>query len=132
MGTRVLSLLIRPMSPSLASRIVVGVALIMAETLVAYLLRRVASEISPGVVHLVSVLVVSSVWGPALGVVTAVLSAAAMGFFHVPPSLDFGASDPLGRGGAHDRARRRAGALLRRGAGSPAAVHARPGDGVRR
>jgi hypothetical protein len=61
MGTRVLSLLIRPMSPSLASRIVVGVALIVAETLVAYLVRRVASEISPEVVHLVSVLVVSSV-----------------------------------------------------------------------
>jgi signal transduction histidine kinase len=32
-----------------------------------------------------------------LGVVTAVLSAAAFGFFYVPPSLDFVASDPLGR-----------------------------------
>ena len=84
MGARVLSLLMRPMSRPLASWIVVAVALIVAETLVVYLLRRVASEISPGVVYLVGVLVVSSVSGPALGVVTAVLSAAAFGFFYVP------------------------------------------------
>src|ERR1019366_6562731 len=85
------------MSRPLASWIVAAVALIVAETLVVSLLRRVASGVSPGVVYLVGVLVVSSVSGPALGVVTAVLSAAAFGFFYVPPSLDFVASDPLGR-----------------------------------
>jgi hypothetical protein len=53
MGTRVLSLLMRPMSPPLASWIVVVVAMIVAETLVVYLLRRVALEISLGVVYLV-------------------------------------------------------------------------------
>jgi uncharacterized RDD family membrane protein YckC len=50
MRTRVLSLLLRPMSPPLASWIVVAVALIVAETLVVYPLRRVAPEISLGVV----------------------------------------------------------------------------------
>jgi hypothetical protein len=63
MGTRVLSLLMRPMSSPLAWWIVVAVALIVAETLVVYLLRRVASEISLGVVYLVGVMVVLSVWG---------------------------------------------------------------------
>jgi K+-sensing histidine kinase KdpD len=78
MRTRVLSLLSRPMSPPLASWIVVAVALIVAETLVVYPLRRVAPEISLGVVYQVGVLVVSSVGGLALGLVTAVLSAAAL------------------------------------------------------
>ncbi|HEY0691743.1 MAG TPA: hypothetical protein VGD71_22210 [Kribbella sp.] len=50
---------------------VVAVALIVAETLVVYLLRWVPPEISLRVVYLVGVLVVSSVWGLALGVVTA-------------------------------------------------------------
>jgi hypothetical protein len=49
------------MSPPLASWIVVAVALIVAETLVVYPLRRVAPEISLGVVYQVGVLVVSSV-----------------------------------------------------------------------
>ena len=86
----------RPMSPPLASWIVVAVALIVAETLVVYLLRRIAPEICLGAVYLVGVLVVSSVWGLALGVVTAVLSAAAFGFFYVVPALYFVASDPRG------------------------------------
>jgi hypothetical protein len=42
------------------------------------------------------VLVVSSVWGLALGVATAVLSTAAFDFFHVPPNLDFVPHDPQG------------------------------------
>jgi hypothetical protein len=50
---------------------VVAVALIAAEALVMYLLRQVPPEICLKVVYLVGVLVVSSVWGPALGVVTA-------------------------------------------------------------
>jgi K+-sensing histidine kinase KdpD len=96
MRTRVLLLPVRPMSARLVSWIVV-VALIVAETLVVCPLRRVVSEISLGVVYLVGVLVVSRVWGLALGVVTAVLSAAAFGLFYVPASLGFVAFDPQGR-----------------------------------
>jgi hypothetical protein len=53
------------MSPSLVSWMVVAVALIVAEALVVYLLRRVPPEISLTVVYLVGVLVVSSVWAGA-------------------------------------------------------------------
>jgi K+-sensing histidine kinase KdpD len=75
------------MSPSLASWIVVAVALIVAETVVVYLLRGVTPEISAGVVYLVGVLAVFSVW--ALGVVTAMLSAAAIELSYLPPPEDF-------------------------------------------
>jgi two-component system sensor histidine kinase KdpD len=92
----VLSPLMRPMSPSLASWIVVAVALIVAERLVVYPLRRVAPEISLGVVYLVGVLVVPGVRGLLLGVVAAVLSAAASGFCYVSPSLDLVPCDPGG------------------------------------
>lgn len=74
----------------------VAVALIVAETPVVYLLGRIAPEICLGAVYLVGVLVVSSVWGLALGVVTAVLSAAAFGFLYVASALYFVASDPRG------------------------------------
>jgi len=84
------------MSPPLASWIVVAVALILAETPVVYLLRRIAPEICLGAVYLVGVLVVSSVWGLALGVVTAVLSVAAFGFLYVASALYFVGSDPRG------------------------------------
>ncbi len=83
------------MSPPLASWIVIAVALIVAETLVVYLLRRIAPETCPGAVYLVGVLAVSSVWGLALGVVTAVLSAA-FGFFYIAPALYFVACGPRG------------------------------------
>jgi signal transduction histidine kinase len=74
--------------------IVVITLLIAAETLVVYPLRQVTPEISLGLVYLPGVLVVSSVWGLALGVVTAVLSTAAFDYFHVSPieSIVFGGS----------------------------------------
>jgi hypothetical protein len=59
------------MSPPLVSWMVVAVALIVAEALVVYPLRRVPPRICLRVIYLVGVLVVSSVWGLALGVVTA-------------------------------------------------------------
>lgn len=72
MRDRALWLLI-PTSPPLLLRIVVGVALIAVATVAAYVKRR-AQEISVGVVYLVAVFVVSTVWGLALGAVTAVLA----------------------------------------------------------
>jgi signal transduction histidine kinase len=94
MRARVPSLMMRPTPPSVLVGIVVTVALIAAETLVVYPLRQVAPEISLGLVYLPGVLVVSSVWGLALGMVTAVLSTAAFDYFHVPPveSILFGGS----------------------------------------
>jgi two-component system sensor histidine kinase KdpD len=54
-------------------------------TLIVYPLAHVAPVVSLGVVYLPAVLVVSVTWGAWLGVATAVLSAAAFNFFHLPP-----------------------------------------------
>jgi two-component system sensor histidine kinase KdpD len=61
---------------------VVSVALC---TLIVYPLKHVAPVVSLSVVYLPAVLIVSVTWGGWLGVVTAVLSAAALNFFHIDP-----------------------------------------------
>jgi K+-sensing histidine kinase KdpD len=86
---RGLSLVMSPTSRPLRWGIVVAIALIVVETLLAYPLRHVAPEMSLGVVYLLGVLVVSLVWGLPLGALTAVLSTAAFDYFHVPPTFDF-------------------------------------------
>ncbi len=60
----------------------IGVALC---TLIVYPLAHVAPVVSLSVVYLPAVLVVSVIWGAWLGIATAVLSAAAFNFFHLPP-----------------------------------------------
>ncbi len=54
-------------------------------TLIVYPLAHVAPVVSLSVVYLPAVLVVSLAWGAWLGMATAVLSAAAFNFFHLPP-----------------------------------------------
>jgi two-component system, OmpR family, sensor histidine kinase KdpD len=54
-------------------------------TLIVYPLAHVAPVVSLSVVYLPTVLVVSVIWGVWLGIATAVLSAAAFNFFHLPP-----------------------------------------------
>jgi two-component system sensor histidine kinase KdpD len=54
-------------------------------TLIVYPLAHVAPVVSLGVVYLPAVLVVSTTWGAWLGLATAVISAAAFNFFHLPP-----------------------------------------------
>jgi len=97
MRTRVLSMLMRPTSPPRVVGIVVAAALIAAETLVVYPLGQVAPPVSLGMVYLVGVLVVSSVWGLTVGVVTAVLSTVVYDFFHVPPTFTFAAPSRPGQ-----------------------------------
>jgi two-component system sensor histidine kinase KdpD len=58
-------------------------------TLLIYPLAQIAPVVSLGVVYLLGVLVVSAVWGAWLGVLTAVLSAGAFNFFHLPPVGQF-------------------------------------------
>lgn len=58
-------------------------------TLVLYALRDVAPVVSLGVVYLLVVLAVASVWGPWLGLATALASALAFNFFHIPPTGRF-------------------------------------------
>jgi len=76
---------------------VVGVAVaalsVAVTTLIVYPLAQVAPEVSLGVVYLLAVLLVATVWGLWLGVATAVASALAFNFFHIPPTGGFTISD---------------------------------------
>ena len=62
-------------------------------TLLLYPLREVAPPVSLGVVYLLGVLLVASIWGVWLGVVTAIAGAAAFNFFHIPSTGRFTISD---------------------------------------
>jgi two-component system sensor histidine kinase KdpD len=68
---------------------VVAVVAVALCTVIVYPLAHVAPVVSLGVVYLPAVLVVSVTWGAWLGVATAVLSAAAFNFFHLPPVGQF-------------------------------------------
>ena len=54
-------------------------------TLIVYPLKSVAPAVSLGVVFIPGVLLVSTVWGWRLGLLTALLSALAFNWFHIPP-----------------------------------------------
>ena len=78
-------------------RFVVGlVAAVLAvalTTLLLYPLREVAPTVSLGVVYLLGVLLVASIWGVWLGVLTAVGGAAAFNYFHIPSTGRFTITD---------------------------------------
>jgi two-component system sensor histidine kinase KdpD len=73
--------------------VVVAALAVAATTVVVYPLAEVAPVVALGVVYLVAVLLVSSVWGWWLGVGTAVASALAFNFFHLPPTGRFTISE---------------------------------------
>jgi two-component system sensor histidine kinase KdpD len=54
-----------------------------------YGLREVVPVVSTGVVYMLAVLLVSSYWGLAMGLLTALMGAAAWNFFHIPPTGRF-------------------------------------------
>lgn len=58
-------------------------------TALLFALREIAPVLSLGVVYLLVVLVVAVTWGARLGLATAVLSALAYNFFHIPPTGRF-------------------------------------------
>ena len=62
-------------------------------TLVLYPLREVAPAVSLGVVYLLGVLLIASIWGAWLGVLTAIAGAAAYNFFHIPTTGRFTITD---------------------------------------
>jgi len=76
----------------LASLLAVGVA-----TALIYPLKEFAPPVSLGVVYIPGVLLISAVWGLRLGLVTALVSAAAFNWFHLPPlgALDISAHHDL-------------------------------------
>ncbi|MBE2316443.1 DUF4118 domain-containing protein [Solirubrobacter sp. CPCC 204708] len=72
--------------PPLALGVALAALGVAATTLVLYALRDVAPVVSLGVVYLVVVLAVASAWGVWLGLGTALASALAFNFFHIPPT----------------------------------------------
>jgi two-component system, OmpR family, sensor histidine kinase KdpD len=78
---------------SSAVGVVVAVVAVAVTTALVYPLAQIAPVVALGVVYLVAVLLVSSVWGWWLGVATAVASALAFNFFHIPPTGRFTISE---------------------------------------
>ncbi len=78
------SLLASGQPPRRAGALAVLLAVALS-TLIVYPLAKVAPVVSLSVVYLPAVLVVSVTWGVWLGLATAILSAAAFNFFHLPP-----------------------------------------------
>ncbi|MET7403612.1 DUF4118 domain-containing protein [Dactylosporangium sp. NPDC005572] len=84
MRARLLSLLLRP-PPSLGLGMVVAASFAVAEALALYPLEAATRPAVKDAAHLVGVLVVSTVWGARLGVLTSVASAFTLSYFHIWP-----------------------------------------------
>jgi len=78
-------MLLSPNPPPRRAGAVVALAAVGLSTLIVYPLKHVAPVGSLSVVYLPAVLVVSIIWGLWLGYATAVVSALAFNFFHLPP-----------------------------------------------
>ncbi|MFG2040503.1 DUF4118 domain-containing protein [Dactylosporangium sp. NPDC048998] len=85
MGPGPLLLLVRPTPPRRVWGIAVALFMIVAETLLAYPLSTTTSPAAAGLIYLLGVLLVSTLWGLWLGVATAAASALAYVYFHIPP-----------------------------------------------
>ena len=79
--------------PSRILGLVCAALVVASTTLLVFPLREVAPVVSLGVVYLVAVLLISTVWGAWLGMLTAVASALAFNFFHIPPTGRFTIAD---------------------------------------
>ncbi|GAA2344704.1 DUF4118 domain-containing protein [Dactylosporangium salmoneum] len=93
MRARLTTLLLRPKPPPLALGFLVAAMLIGVETAVMLPFRDVHEGVR-SVVYLCGVLVVATVWGAKLAVVTSVASAAAFSFFYAPAYREFSHSAP--------------------------------------
>jgi two-component system sensor histidine kinase KdpD len=79
--------------PRLALGIGAAVLTVAIATVAVYALKQIAPVVSLSVVYLPAVLIVSTYWGATLGLLTALGSAAAFNFFHLPPSGQFSIAD---------------------------------------
>ena len=73
-------------SPSTALGLAATLATVAVGTLVVWPLKSVAPPVSLGVVYIPGVLLISTIWGWRLGLLTAVASALAFNWFHIPPT----------------------------------------------
>ena len=81
--------LLRAARPPLWLGVVVAALGVALTTLLLYPLDNAAPVLSLGVVYMLIVLVVASLWGLWLGAATALASALAFNFFHIPPTGRF-------------------------------------------
>jgi two-component system sensor histidine kinase KdpD len=79
--------------PRMSVGVVASVGAVAVATLAIFALRHIAPVVSLSVVYLPAVLLVSTYWGLGLGLATALLSAAAFNFFHLPPTGRFTIAD---------------------------------------
>jgi two-component system, OmpR family, sensor histidine kinase KdpD len=79
--------------PRLALGIGAAVLTVAIATVAVYALKQVAPVVSLSVVYLPAVLLISTYWGPSLGLLTALGSAATFNFFHLPPTGRFSIAD---------------------------------------
>jgi two-component system, OmpR family, sensor histidine kinase KdpD len=86
-------LLLREPPRSRTLGLVVAIGSVALCTLAIYPLKTVAPAVSLGVVYLLAVIGTSIFWGLRLGLFTALLSAAAFNFFHIPPIGQFTIAD---------------------------------------
>jgi K+-sensing histidine kinase KdpD len=83
--------------PSVWLGLLAALAAVACATLLVYPLKTVTPAVSLGVVYIPGVLLLSAIWGLRLGLLTALLSAAAFNWFHLPPvgALDISADHDL-------------------------------------
>jgi two-component system sensor histidine kinase KdpD len=93
MRARVSSLLLRAEPPSPLAGVLVALLAVAAITAVIFPLRSLSPAVSNGVLYLLAVLLVSTVWGLWLGLLTSVISLAAFNFFHIAPTGHFTISE---------------------------------------
>src|SRR4051812_35262605 len=80
-------------SRSPAVGVLVAAASLALTTLLLYPLEEIAPPVSLGVLYLLAVLLISTVWGLWLGLATSVAAAAAFNFFHTPPPGRFSVAE---------------------------------------
>jgi two-component system, OmpR family, sensor histidine kinase KdpD len=87
------SRLLRPERPSFLAGLMVALLAVAAITALIFPLREISPAESNGVAYLLAVLLVATIWGFRLGVLTSVACAAAFNFFHLPPTGRFTLAD---------------------------------------
>ncbi|MDO8213871.1 ATP-binding protein [Conexibacter sp. CPCC 206217] len=87
-------LLLRDTRPPLAAGVAAGATAVAATTALIFPLREIVPAVSTGVVYLLAVLLVATWFGLWVGLGTAVASALAFNWFHIPPTGRFTISDP--------------------------------------
>lgn len=88
------SLLLRDARPPWWAGVVAGAGAVAATTALIFPLREIVPAVSTGVVYLLAVLLVASWFGLWVGLGSAVASALAFNWFHIPPTGKFTINDP--------------------------------------